>query len=75
MGAAAPRLEGEHPFRFRLIGNRRAIAVDDPRLEDGVDDNNAKYDITERETLLFGRNLGVSADVQTGSNVNLFSCR
>jgi glucose/arabinose dehydrogenase len=72
MGAAAPALQGGHLFRFRLTGNRRAIAVDDPRLEDRVADNNAKFDITESESLLFGRNFGVSTDVQTGPNGNLF---
>ena len=35
-------------------------------------DNNAKYDITESESLLFGRNVGVTTDVQTGPNGNLF---
>ena len=72
VGAAAPALQGGHIFRLRLTGNRRAIAVDDPRLEDRVADNNAKYDITESESLLFGRNFGVTTDVQTGPNGNLF---
>jgi aldose sugar dehydrogenase len=72
LGAAAPGLQGGHIFRLRLTGNRRAIAVDDPRLEDRVADNLAKFDITESESLLFGRNFGVSTDVQTGPNGNLF---
>ena len=66
VGDALPLLQGRHVFRLRLTGNRRAIAVDDPRLEDRVADNNAKYDITESESLLFGRNFGVATDVQTG---------
>ena len=64
VGAALPLLQGGHVLR--LTGNRRAIAVDDPRLEDRVADTNAKYDITESESLLFGRNFGVATDVQTG---------
>lgn len=35
-------------------------------------DNLAKHEITESETLLFGRNFGVTTDVQTGPNGNLF---
>jgi hypothetical protein len=39
--------------------------VDDPRLEDRVADNLAKHDITESESLLFGRNFGIVTDIQT----------
>jgi len=37
-----------------------------------VADNLAKHDITESESLLFGRNFGVATDVRTGPNGNLF---
>ncbi|HUF70531.1 MAG TPA: PQQ-dependent sugar dehydrogenase, partial [Longimicrobiales bacterium] len=59
VGAARPFLEGGYLFRFNLTGNRRMIGVDDPRLEDRVADNLAKHEITESESLLFGRNFGV----------------
>ena len=72
VGAARPTLENGYLFRFNLTGNRRKIGVDDPRLEDRVADNNAKFDITESESLLAGRNFGVGTDVQTGPNGNLF---
>jgi aldose sugar dehydrogenase len=72
VGAATTLLEGGYLFRFNLTGNRRKIGVDDPRLEDRVADNLAKHEITESETLLFGRNFGVSTDIRTGPNGNLF---
>jgi glucose/arabinose dehydrogenase len=72
MGAARTSLEGGHLFHFNLTGNRRKIGVDDPRLEDRVADNNHKFDITESESLLFGRNFGVVTDIHTGPNGNLF---
>jgi len=72
MGGARATLEGGHLFHFNLTGNRRAVAVDDPRLEDRVADNTFKFDIRESESLLFGRNFGVVTDVQTGPNGNLF---
>jgi glucose/arabinose dehydrogenase len=72
LGAARPTLLGGHLFRFNLTGNRRKIAVDDPRLEDRVADNLAKFDITESETLLFGRNFGVGTDIHTGPDGNLY---
>jgi hypothetical protein len=65
-------LQGGHVFHFNLTGNRRMIGVDDPRLEDRVADNVAKFEITESETLLFGTNFGIGTDIRTGPNGNLF---
>jgi glucose/arabinose dehydrogenase len=72
VGAARPFLEGGHLFHLNLTGNRRKIGVDDPRLEDRVADNIHKWEVTESESLLFGRNFGVGTDVQTGPNGNLY---
>ncbi len=82
VGAARPFAHGGFLWRFNLTGNRRKIAVDDPRLEDRVADNAAKPSATdpvatelsliESESLLFGRNFGVATDIQTGPNGNLF---
>ena len=72
MGAATPLLQGGYLFHFNLTGNRRKVAVDDPRLEDRVADNLAKHEITESESLLIGRNFGVVTDIETGPSGNLF---
>ncbi len=72
MGGARDFLEGGHLFRFNLTGNRRKIGVDDPRLEDRVADNLDKWEITESESLLFGRDFGVVTDVRTGPTGTLF---
>jgi glucose/arabinose dehydrogenase len=72
LGAVTPNLAGGYLFHFNLTGNRRSIAVDDPRLEDRVADNLAKHDGTESESLLVGRNFGLSTDVRTGPNGNLY---
>jgi glucose/arabinose dehydrogenase len=72
VGAARPFLEGGSLFRFELTDNRKRIDVDDPRLADRVADNRHKWEITESESLLFGRNFGVGTDVQTGPNGNLY---
>ena len=84
--ALGPQFEGDlfigsalptsHPggflFRFNLTGNRRRIAVDDPRLEDRVADNVDFHDLTESESVLIGENFGVVTDIETGPNGNLF---
>ena len=72
IGAARTTLEGGQLWHFNLTGNRRMVAVDDPRLEDRVADNVAKFDITESESLLFGRNFGIGTDIETGPNGNLY---
>ncbi|HEV8687327.1 MAG TPA: PQQ-dependent sugar dehydrogenase [Gaiellaceae bacterium] len=72
VGAARTFLEGGHLFHFNLTGNRQKIGVDDPRLDDRVADNVHKWEITESESLLFGRNFGIGTDVQTGPNGNLY---
>jgi glucose/arabinose dehydrogenase len=72
MGAATDNLVGGYLFHFNLTGNRRSIGVDDPRLADRVADNLAKHEITESESLLIGRDFGVTTDVETGPNGNLY---
>jgi aldose sugar dehydrogenase len=75
MGAARPNIRGGYLFRIQLTGNRRQIATDDPRLADRVADNTAKAGeaaLVESETLLVGQNFGVTTDIQTGPNGNLY---
>jgi glucose/arabinose dehydrogenase len=72
VGGSTPALEQGYLFRFQLTGNRQHIGTDDLRLADRVADNLAKFEITESESLLFGRNFGVVTDIQTGPNGNLF---
>ncbi|HUS05834.1 MAG TPA: PQQ-dependent sugar dehydrogenase, partial [Bryobacteraceae bacterium] len=72
VGAARTTLAGGYLFHFNLTGNRRKIAVDDPRLEDRVADNFDKFDISESESLLIGRDFGIGTDIHTGPNGNLF---
>ncbi len=72
MGGSTALLQGGHLFRFNLTRNRKAVDVDDPRLEDGVADNLAKWEVTESESLLFGRNFGVATDIQTGADGDLY---
>jgi glucose/arabinose dehydrogenase len=61
-----------HLFRMKLNPARTGFEFTDPRLADKVADNLDKHDITESESLLFGRGFGVGADVRTGPNGNLY---
>ncbi|WP_373496550.1 hypothetical protein, partial [Aquiflexum sp.] len=72
LGAGSDKLEGGYLFKFKLSGNRNKVVVDDSRINDRVADNMTKHDITESESLLFGKNFGIGTDIQTGPNGNLF---
>ncbi|HEX5847804.1 MAG TPA: PQQ-dependent sugar dehydrogenase [Rubrobacter sp.] len=72
VAAAGDNLEEGYLFHFNLTGNRRAIGVDDPRLEDRVADNAFKGDITESESMLIGRDFGAGTDIQMGPDGNLY---
>ena len=72
VGGARDFLEGGHLFRLNLTRDRRDIETRDPRLADSVADNINKWEITESETLLFGRNFGVGTDVQSGPDGELY---
>ena len=72
VGAATPGLAGGYLFHFNLQGNRRGIAVDDPRLQDRMADNAAKFDISESEGLLIGQDFGIGTDIETGPDGDLY---
>ena len=72
VGGARDFLEGGHLFRLNLTRDRRNFDLDDPRLQDRVADNINKWELTESESLLFGRNFGVGTDIQTGPDGHLY---
>lgn len=72
IGAARPTLLNGYLFRMRLNQSRRDFVHTDPRLRDRVADNLDKFDITESESLLFGRDFGVGTDIRTGPDGNLY---
>jgi glucose/arabinose dehydrogenase len=72
MGEARTFLENGYLFKFDMSRNRRDVRTSDPRLADDVADNKNKFDITESESLLFGRDFGITAEILTGPNGSLY---
>lgn len=72
VGASRTTLAGGYLFHFHVSPNRMRIGTNDSRLVDGVADNHDKFDITESENLLIGRDFGIGTDIRTGPNGNLF---
>jgi aldose sugar dehydrogenase len=72
VGAARTFLMGGFLFRFKLTPDRHHFLFSDARLSDLVADNDDKFDLKESESLLIGRDFGITTDIQSGPNGNLF---
>jgi len=72
VGASRTTLLNGFLFRFKLTADRQHFSFSDPRLADRVADNLDKFDVTESESLVVGKDFGITTDIQTGPNGNLF---
>ena len=72
VGASRTTLLNGFLFRFKFTADRQHFSFSDPRLADRVADNVDKFDQTESESLLIGRDFGITTDIQTGPNGNVF---
>ncbi len=72
VGAARTFLDGGYLFRFKLTPDRLHYSFSDPRLNDLVADNIDKFDITESESLLAGKDFGITTDIETSPNGDLY---
>ena len=72
VGAARTFLAGGFLFRFKLTPDRLHFLFNDARLTDLVADNLDKFDITESESLLIGRDFGITTDIESAPNGDLF---
>ncbi len=72
VGAARTFLAGGFLFRFKFTPDRQHFSFTDSRLNDLVADNDDKFDIKESESLLIGRDFGITTDIQTAPNGNVF---
>jgi uncharacterized repeat protein (TIGR01451 family) len=72
VGASRTTLLNGFLFRFKLTTDRQHFSFTDPRLVDRVADNIDKFDQTESESLLIGKDFGITTDIQSGPNGNLF---
>jgi uncharacterized repeat protein (TIGR01451 family) len=72
VGASRTTLLNGFLFRFRLNEDRQHFVFSDPRLADRVADNVDKFDQTESESLVIGRDFGITTDIVTAPNGNVF---
>jgi uncharacterized repeat protein (TIGR01451 family) len=73
VGAARTFLAGGYLFDFKLTADRSDLDLSaDPRLADRVADNGDKFDVTESESLLIGRDFGITTDIQTSPAGTLY---
>jgi uncharacterized repeat protein (TIGR01451 family) len=72
VGASRTTLLNGYLFRFKLTNDRLHFLLTDPQLADLVADNSDKFDLTESESLVIGRDFGITTDIETGPNGNVF---
>lgn len=72
VGASRTTLLNGFLFRFKLTSDRQHFSFTDPRLADRVADNIDKFDQTESESLLIGKDFGITTDIQSAPNGNVF---
>ncbi len=72
VGAARTFLANGFLFRFKFTPDRQHFAFTDSRLNDLVADNDDKFDIKESESLLIGHDFGITTDIETGPNGDVF---
>ncbi|HEX7956436.1 MAG TPA: CHRD domain-containing protein, partial [Pyrinomonadaceae bacterium] len=65
VGASRTTLLGGYLMRLRLSDDRKTLAHTDSRLADGVADNADKFDLAESESLVVGRDFGITTDIRT----------
>ncbi len=72
VGASRTTLLNGYLFRFRFSDNRKHFKFADSLLNDLVADNLDKFDQTESESLVAGRDFGVVTDIETAPNGNIY---
>jgi glucose/arabinose dehydrogenase len=72
VGASRTTLLGGYLMQLDLSADRQSIHTTDARLADKVADNSDKFDLTESESLVVGRNFGITTDIQTAPGGNLY---
>ncbi len=72
VGASRTTLLNGFLLRFKFTADRQHFAFTDSRLADRVADNTDKFDQSEIESLVIGQDFGVTTDIVTGPNGNVF---
>jgi uncharacterized repeat protein (TIGR01451 family) len=72
VGASRTTLLNGFLMRFQFSDNRQHFLFSDPALADRVADNTDKFDQKESESLIVGRDFGVTTDIQTGPNGSIY---
>jgi uncharacterized protein (TIGR03118 family) len=72
VGASRTFLDGGYLFEFKFDASRRHFAFSDPKLKDGVDNNDYKFDEGQSESLVAGKNFGIVTNIVSGPDGNLY---
>ncbi len=57
---------------FKLTADRKSLAFSDPKLNDRVADNTAKFDVSESESLVIGQDFGIVAGIEMAPDGTMY---
>jgi len=72
VGASRTFLDKGYLFEFTFDNSRKHFTFSDPKLKDGVDDNDYKFDEGQSSSLVAGKNFGIVTNIVTGPDGNLY---
>jgi aldose sugar dehydrogenase len=72
VGASRTFLDEGYLFEFTFDTSRKHFTFSDPKLKDGVDDNDYKFDEGQSSSLVAGKNFGIVTNIVTGPDGNLY---
>ena len=72
VGASRTFLDKGYLFEFKFDTSRQHFAFSDPKLKDGVDNNDYKFDEGQSESLVAGKNFGIATNIVSGPEGNLY---
>ena len=72
VGESRTFLDEGYLFEFTFDSARQHFVFTDPALQDGVDDNDYKFDEGESTSLVAGKNFGIVTDIVTGPDGGLY---
>ena len=72
VGGSRTFLDGGYLFEFKFDTSRQHFAFSDPKLRDGVDDNDYKFDEGESTSLIAGKNFGIVTNIVAGPDGKLY---
>jgi len=72
VGGSRTFLDEGYLFEFKFDASRQHFTFSDPKLKDGVDNNDYKFDEGQSGSLVAGKNFGIVTNIVSGPDGKLY---